>query len=140
MVEEKKEKDFVKAAELQVNEVELKVNRNNEDMVDKVIFHALGKGDVKLDITWKPKIVKETFEGGFKVSKTVPMERGLLPEKLMEIAALCSEKGHCNVKANYHVWNTEKDGQPVTYRFITWESTFNEWEIQETVVPSDVVQ
>ena len=140
MVEEQKEKDFVKAAELQVNEIELKVNRNNEDMIDKVIFHTTGVGAVKLDITWKPKIVKDSFEGGFKVSKTVAMERGALPKKLMEIAMICSEKGHCKVKANYHVWNTEKDGQPVTYRYITYEKTFNDWEIVETPVASETVQ
>ena len=75
----------------------------------------------------------------FKVSKTVAMERGLLPDKLMKIAALCSEKGHCNVKANYHVWNTDKDGQPVTYRYITYEKTFNDWDIQDSAVPSEVV-
>jgi len=128
MVEEKKEKEFVKAQEMQLNEVELKVNRQNDEQVDKIIFH-MSHMDRKIDITWKPKISKDSFEGGFKVNKIIPMERGLLPKKLVEMATQCSEKGHCKVKVNYHVWNTEQDGSPVTYRFITSGKTFDEWEV-----------
>ena len=130
MVEEDK-KGFVDGKETVIKEVELKVNRNNEEQVDKIIFH---KADG--NITWKPKITKESFEGGFKVTKQVAMERDILPKKLVEIANICSEKGTCKVKASYNWWETNADGGKVIYRFMTGQKTFDSWEIvkEETKV------
>lgn len=132
MVEE--EKGFIEDREKTITEIELKVNRNNEEQVDKIIFHS---ADGK--ITWKPKVTKETFEGGFKVVRQVCMERELLPKKLVEMAQICSEQGSCKAKVAYNWWKTEQDGKMETYRFIQSMKTFDKWEIIKNVVKEESV-
>ena len=124
MVEDQKDKGFAKDVETTLKEIELKVNRNNEDVIDKVTFKTSGG-----DITWKPKIAKTAYEGGFKVNKTVPMERDMLPKKMVELANITSDKGPVKLKICYNWWKTEQDGNPVTYRFIISEGVFGKWEI-----------
>ena len=133
MVEEDK-KGFVEDKEIVITEVELKVNRNNEDQVDKVIFHS-NNGI----ITWKPKITKETYEGGFKVVKQIPMERDMLPKKLIEIAIISSEQKECKVIACYNWWETEAEGGKVIYRFMTSTKTFDKWEIIKEEVKEEQI-
>lgn len=136
MPEEEKDKGYVEGAEAILKEVELKVNRHNDEQVDKVIFHTDGG-----DITWKPKREKTGFEGGFKVVKSIPMEKDLLPKKLIEMANLCHDNGQLKIKVFYNWWKTEQDNNEVTYRFMTSETTFEKWEIldkkpvTETVLP-----
>ena len=134
MVEEQKEKGFVKDREITVTEVELKVNRNNAQAIDKITF-ICGTGN----ITWKPSVSKINYEGGFKVESKVSMERDMIPKKLSEIAMICSEQKECKVKASYNWWKTEQDGQLVTYRFILSEKTFENWEIIKTEVKEEQI-
>ena len=136
MVEEKKDKGYVDGSEMTIKEVVLKVNRNNDQEVEKVIFEATE--DKK--ITWKPKVEKSSYQGGFKVLHTVPMERDMLPKKLQEMAMICSEKGQCKVKAFYNWWETEQDGNKVTYRFMTSQRTFDKWEIIKEEVKTEEVE
>jgi len=128
------EKGFIEDRETTITEIELKVNRNNEEQVDKIIFH---RPDGK--ITWKPKITKESYEGGFKVVKQVAMERDMLPKKLTEMAMICSEQQRCKAKVSYNWWKTEMDGKMETYRFILSEKTFDKWEIIKTEVKEETV-
>lgn len=124
MVEEQKDKGFVEDREVTVSTIELKVNRNNEEVIDKITLET-NKGN----ITWKPKVSKTTYEGGFKVLNVVSMEKDLIPKILQEIAAISNERGTCKVKLSYTWWKTEQDGEKVTYRFITSAKTLEKWKI-----------
>jgi len=135
MVEEKKDKGFVTGAEVTLKEIELKVNRANEEQVDKITFKT-DKGD----ITWKPKVHKNTYEGGFKVQKTKAMERDYLPAKLKKMAEMLADRGQLKVNVNYHWWNTEQDGVPVSYRFIQSVKTFEDWVVVDDTPKEEPVE
>ncbi len=122
MVEERK--GYQEAEELTLTAIELKVNQKNDELIDKITFRSKEK-----DITWKPKITKQTFRDGFKVSETIQMEYTFLPEKLKEMAKIVQEQGSVKVKASYSWWETEADGSKVIYRFINATSVFDKWVI-----------
>ena len=124
MVEINEEKGFVENVETTIKEVELQVNQHNEEQINKIVVKTGGG-----NITWKPKVKKESFEGGFKVVRAVPMEKPFIPKILTEIATLCTDKGQIRAKVSYTYWKTEKDGQPITYRFINSEKILEKWEI-----------
>jgi len=106
MVETTDEKGFVEDREATLKEVELKVNQNNPEQVDKVIFHTAGG-----KVTWKPKLDKTSYEGGFKIAKKVPMEKDMLPDLFKQMAMQCNEKGQVQIKLAYNYWKTEVDGE-----------------------------
>lgn len=132
-MEEKKE--FIEGAEVIVSTVELKMNSRNPDSIDKVTFIS-DKGN----ITWKPKIQRSHYEGGFKVTETVAMEKDFIPEKLSNIAQIANETGKVKLKVCYHTWQTEMDGNPITYRFILSLKQFEEWEIIKEEVKTETVK
>lgn len=126
---EPKENGFVDGREKIITEVELIENRNNSEQIDKIIFHAKDG-----NVTWKPKINKSSFEGGFKVTKKIQMEKGFVPKIVQQIAIEANEKGSIKVIASYNYMVVEKDKKDVTYRFINSEKTLESWRI----IPEEV--
>jgi len=129
MEKQEDEKGFVESREKTITEVELLENKYNPEQIDKLIFHCSDG-----NITWKPRLTKSSYEGGFKVSKSVAMEKGLVPELVTKIAQLANEKGSIKVLVAYNYWVTMKDGEKVTYRFLNSAKTLEQWQI----IPEDV--
>lgn len=128
-----KEKDYVEGAEIQVSGVSVNTNpRDPEEIFRVVIEFNEGK-----QVTWKPKIKKEEFKDGIKIVNTVPMKLSELPSKLKQIGKIVNMKGFCKVKASYNVWNTEKDGNPITYRFVQGLNPFDKWEVLSQETPKN---
>jgi len=133
-VEEQKNKGFAKDIVTVLKEIELKVNQYNKEQIDKLTFKTAGG-----DITWKPKQVKTSYEGGIKVVSKIPMEKGFLPEKLVKMANLLQDQGTVKLKVSYNWWKTEQDGHEVVYKFILSEETFNDWELLEEKTETEEV-
>ena len=131
MEQEPKEKGFIEDREKVITEVELIENRLNSQQIDKLIF-ASADGN----ITWKPKHTTHSYEGGIKVTKTVPMEKDLIPKLVQQIALESNEKGAVKVIVAYNYMVVEKDGKDVTYRFLNSEKTLEKWQI----IPEEVKQ
>ena len=126
-----KEKDFVDGVEVTLSVVTVETNPKNNVEVSKVIFET-NKGN----ITFKPKISRSTFQDGLKIVVKEPITVGEVPDKVREIGRIAAEKGRVKVLVSYNVWNTEKDGEPITYRFITSEKTLDTWKI----IPEEIVE
>lgn len=124
---EQKEKDYAKGMDLIVSSIQVLTDPKNAAIVSKVVIKT-DKGD----ITHKPKIEKKQFQNGIEViSRTEPCIDDL-PQIIKDIAKVVSETGKCEVVGAYSIWNTEKDGEPVTYRFVQGEKMLNEWVIKST--------
>lgn len=119
---EKKEKDFASDIEIEITKVNVKAKHETGE-VSKVEFET-NKGK----ITWKPKAEKTEMVRGIAKQTIAPCLFDDLPEKVFEIAREANDKGLVRVKASYSIWNTEKDGEPVTYRFVMG-SVFDKWQI-----------
>ena len=129
MEQEPKEKGYIEDREKVITEVELIENKFNSQQIDKLIFAAKDG-----NITWKPKHTTHSYEGGIKVTKTVPMEKDLIPELVTKIALESNEKGAVKVIVAYSYMVVEKDGKDVTYRFLNSEKTLDNWQI----IPEEV--
>jgi len=126
------ERGVIKDREVVLKEIEIKTNPHNPEQIDKIIFSTDGG-----NITWKPKYTKSSYEGGIKITSTVPMEKGVLPPKLLELARAISDQGQIRVKACYEYWKTMADGQPVTYRYIRSTKALETWEIIKDTVQTE---
>lgn len=115
------ENEFVMDRKVKVTEVGIRAD--NEEVQQVRIKTDIGH------ITWKPKVLNETFEKGIVVSSMVRMKKDQLPQKILDIAQKVQEKGSCDVKVSYATFTKEVDGEEVTYRFIRSEKTLDHWEI-----------
>jgi hypothetical protein len=124
-MEEKKEKDYVEGVDIRISDIEVKTNRTEPEKVEKVIF-STNKGN----ISYKPKAIVTEHRKGLSIKRQDQVLIDDLDPKIIEIAEkIVSSAGGVLVKASYHIWNTEKDGEEVTYRFITSKVTLDKWEI-----------
>lgn len=131
---QEQEKEYIEGAEIKITQVEC--NTDNGEEIKKIIF-TTNKGN----ITYKPKMLKEEFREGIKMNMVKPCSFESLPNIIKQIAKTCQQKGTCLVNVAYNVWNTEKDGMPVTYRFISGVKTLSKWVIvgDEIVVEEKVL-
>ena len=125
MENEKDNKGFNKEVETTITSQEAILDIDGET-VSKIIWET-GKGR----ITWKPKIVKTEYRGAIQVKAQIKPYIGDLPQKVVEIAQQLKEKGIVKARISYNYWETEKDGEPVTYRFLNSEKTINDWVIMK---------
>ena len=75
---------------------------------------------------------------GLPITKVVQCNFEELPQKLFDLLNELNKLGTLKVKATYHVWNTEKDGSPVTYRFIQG-NMFDKWEVVKSEIKEEKV-
>jgi len=120
---ENKEHEFAKQVEIIVRKISVKLDRGGE-FVEKIIFES-DKGN----ITFKPKIERIEWRKGIEVISSSQAKFDELPDKLSQFSTIANEKGFVKLIASYTVWNTEKDGSPVTYRYIPGMKSFDEWKI-----------
>jgi len=123
---ETKERDYADSIKIEVTGVEVQTNMNNVEEVKKVVFET-NKGS----ISYKPKIAKQEYRDGLKIGSIVPALVDDIPDIIRSIAKEASNKGKCIVTASYHIWNTEKDGEPVTYRYVQGSTMLDKWKIEE---------
>jgi len=135
MVEKEEVKGFIKDTQIRINSVELKESTQEKGIIEKVIFNTENQR-----ITWKPKIEKKELVQGFKVIKKVPCEILELPKIITEINQECNNKGFAIVKLSYNYWETEQDGRPVTYKFLTSAKTLESWKLIKEVAAGETGQ
>ena len=119
-----KETKFAEGVDVNITGVEVETNNFNPELVNKIRFKT-DKGD----ITWKPKVQKSKFLSGLKVLSSEQMNIGELPDSILKIGRIISEKGNLNMKVNYTVMEDVVDGEKKVYRFITSQKTFDKWAI-----------
>ena len=121
------ERDYVKDKVIVVKSITIDTERNNPDVIAKIRFDtSVG------DITHKPKIEKQIKRKGIPVNQVQQCTLDEIPAKVEEIYNRIQELGQVAVKASYSVWNTtDKENDPVTYRFVQYGAELDKWEIQE---------
>ncbi len=126
-MEEEKKTKFVKDVIVTLTAIEVEMNQNEPDEINRIRFKTIEKGD----ITWKPKTKLEEFRYGLKVISKVPVILSQMPKKLKEMGDILQKNPDLKIKVNYTVMQGEQDGEIKIYRFITSEKTFKDWIIQE---------
>jgi len=121
--QERKQSQKVEGVEITLTGIDLDLDFDQKT-IKKVSFVAL-----EYVITWKPKVKKEVFEGGFKQIRTLPMTLETIPTKLKELGSNLRENQKVRLNVEYFTLEGERDGNKVLYRFITSEKTFNKWQI-----------
>lgn len=116
------DKGFNTDIEVSINAIEEQVNAYDE--IEKIIF-----GTSKGNITYKPKTESVEFRDGIKRKKLVKAKHEDLPEFVKKLGNLINSNGNAKVLVAYNYWKTEKDGEPITYRFILSAKTFEQWKI-----------
>ncbi len=127
---EKKERDYADGVEIEVSSVEVQMNPKNPEQAQKVTFAAKTG-----NITYKPKVTKTERRNNLILKRIESCLVDDLPAFVTELATEISKNGNTKVKAYYQLWNTEQDGQPVTYRYVNGDKMMDKWEI---VAPEDV--
>ena len=135
MENEKKERDFVENVNVDVMSVEVQTSMMDSTEVKKVVFET-SKGR----ISYKPKIAKQEYRDGLKIGTIVSPKVDELPQLIRDIGKHVQNKGKCTVNVAYNVWNTEKDGEPVTYRYVQGSTMLDKWVIVKETISEEVVQ
>lgn len=117
--------EFIPDVEITIKSVKAKLNAKNPNNIDQLRFET-NKGD----ITLKPKITQEDYDGnlGITIQKTVAMTLDKIPEKFKDIAKKIKDSKECKVKGSYVLMTTEKDGEEKEYRY-TSLNQLEKWEI-----------
>ena len=132
-MEAEKDKGFVKAVEVDITKVLVEEGREAGE-AKKITFET-SKGN----ITWKPKDDKTEYRDGLAIQRKVPSLIEDLPQKVKDIGKEIIDKGKCVVLVNYNWWETNQDGEAVTYRFITSKKTLDDWKIIKEEVKEEIV-
>lgn len=119
-----KETKVAKNIQVNITSVEVETSNLNPSLVNRIRFKT-SKGD----ITWKPKIQRTKFVSGLKVLTSEQMDVTELPDSVLKIGQIISEKGGLNMNVCYTVMEDEVDGEKKVYRFITSQKTFDRWSI-----------
>jgi len=130
MEKERKERDYAKEVTITVTGVEAKMDHVEAEVVKQMVF-ITNVGN----ITYKPKVAHEEFREGIKLLSQKSAIWLELPGIIKEISKRVLADGKCLVKASYAIWNTEKDGVPVTYRFIQGANSMLSWAVLEEPKP-----
>lgn len=128
--EEVKDHDYMEGVEVEITEIEVRPDKLNPEEVQQVRIHT-NKGD----ITYRPKVEKTEHRKGLVIKRKVACLIDDLPEKLTKMAELIAQHGKITVNVAYSIWNTDKDGEAVTYRFIQGAKTLDQWVILDTGTP-----
>lgn len=121
---ERKENDYAEGIEVGVSSVEVETSSLNKEEVTRITF-VTDKGK----ITYKPKVAREEYREGMKIKSVVSCFISDLPDKIKEIAKEANEKGKAKVIVAYSIWNTIKDGEEVTYRYIKGAAMLEKWKL-----------
>lgn len=114
------ENELVQDVEIEITGVKLEML--DDEKIKKVRF-STGKGD----ITWKPKSVKTSLNGGFEIETSEAMTLSQMPSKLKELAKMCGNTGSVKAKVCYLIFNKDADGEIVSYRYISSAKLFDKW-------------
>jgi hypothetical protein len=115
----------VDKATVVITGIKAEMEKDNSELIKRISFET-NKGA----ITWKPKTDKKVFQNGFQVIRTLPMTLEELPDKMKVWANIIQTEGKIIAIVNYTTMTVDKDGEDVTYRFITSEKAFATWELQ----------
>lgn len=129
--------EFAKEIDVVCTGVEVEINTQNIQEVRRVRF-VTDKGNV----TWKPKMSQENFKDGIKFLSRIPLLVDDLPGKIKDIAKIIQEKGKLAMTISYSIMSTTNaENEPVQYRFITSEKTFNDWVLKpEEIIKEEKVE
>jgi len=119
-----KERDYAKDVELTVLAVEVVTSLKDSEKIEKIIFKT-NKGN----ITHKPKVDTSEFREGIKVLKKTSPYFAEMPEIVKELGRQLQINPSVKVKGSYAIWNTEADGEKVTYRYVQYATELNSWVI-----------
>jgi hypothetical protein len=122
-MEENKTTEFIKEVPVTITGIEVETNPQEVLEVKRIKF-ITDKGD----ITFKPKVEKETYQDGMKILSTVPVNTNEIPEEIRAVAKTIQTKGSIKMLVNYTLMKTMQDNEPKEYRFITSMKTFKEWK------------
>jgi len=128
--QELKERDYMEGVEVQINEIEVQTSKLDREQVEKIRFHT-NKGD----ITYKPKVERTENRNGLLIKRREACLIDDLPEKITNMANMIAKSGTITVVVAYSIWNTEKDGEAVTYRFIQGAATLAKWHVVDSGTP-----
>lgn len=124
---EEEKKNYVKDKEVEFIGVDVQKVRGKED-IERIRFKT-NDPDIG-DITYKPETDTEEFQEGIKVTGVRQLGINEIPKKVKEIAKKISENKSCKVKVSYQLFDTTtREGEPVTYNYIRWQSQLDKWEI-----------
>jgi len=125
MTEEHKERDFVEEAKVRIVGVQVITNPYDPEEVKRIVFET-DKGQ----ITHKPKMAVEEFRNGIQFCSIKNTTVDKLPRIVNLIGRQIQLNNFVNAIVCYSIWNTEKDGAPVTYRFVQYGSQLEKWRLQ----------
>lgn len=120
---------------LNISCVEVFEGKDEPGSVGKISFITDGGS-----ITWKPKVDRSVYQEGFKVTTQTKATMDELPDNVKEMAKTTTEKGFCNVKAVYMVWDKMQDGQPVQIVFVNGFKQMLQWEIIKEEIKQEAVE
>ena len=128
------DREYVKDAEVEITSVEAAVDSKTET-VSRVVFET-SKGR----ITYKPKVEKANYIEGIKMVQNVPCNPMELSESIREVGRAINSRGTIKVIVTYQVWTTEKDGEPVTYRYVNGRKMMDSWKVIKEETKAETVK
>jgi len=120
---EKIKKMETKTETKHVTDVEMQITNMKWEVAKGRLVIETDKGR----ITCRPKRESKVMVKGLETIDTVPMTIEDLPERVFEFMRIINEKGSIKVKGSYQCFDTENDGNAVTYRFLNSIKQFESW-------------
>lgn len=119
------EREYVKEKIVKILAVQVITNPYSPDEIQKINFETAENGR----ITHKPKQEIKEFRHGLEYISVGPGTTDKLPEIVSEIGKQMQLNGFAMVKVNYAIWNTEKEGVAMAYKYVQHRSQLDKWEI-----------
>jgi hypothetical protein len=132
MSDENKKNKYAKDMEVIISKVSSEVVGQE---IKKITF-TTNKGNV----TWKPKVERRQMLNGMECNEKVAMQITNMPIELIEFNQTINRLGSVKAIICYGIFDTEQDGQPVTYRFIKSFKEFKKWKLVEDNVNEEIVE
>ena len=124
MENEERRIDNIEKKTIVITGISAEMDKDNQEQIKRLSFET-NQGA----ITWKPKIDKRVFQHGFQVIRTTQMTLEELPDKLKTWANIILTEGKLTALVNYSIMTVDRDGEDVSYRFITSAKAFEAWEV-----------
>lgn len=120
---EETKNNWVQDKEVEI--VGIDIEKKDETAIKRIRFKC---GD--FDITYKPSTPTEDYRNGMNLKGTRLITVDEIPDKVKQIGEAIQRNKSCKVKVNYGLFDTEdREGDPVTYRYIRYASQLDKWEI-----------
>ena len=117
-------RDFCEDFVVTVTDMVIDMDLREKTEISRISFET-NKGR----ITYKPKISKEVYEGALKIRNEKRAKLSDLPQIITTIGEKLRDGGKCEVTASYFAWNTYKDDEPVTYRYVPSGNVLDKWVV-----------